>query len=446
MINADLIANELSKRVKTIQRIDPCVPRIAPDLIKGNDNKPYLTGVREVSNFMTPEFVFNTHYLFRQQSEANYPIWDTLASYQEGDLVQYNDGVHNFIYVARQSSVGQIPAWDSDYWETNLSAYFRACFEDAAAAGVQSYFDNIQSQNDIAETMAVRTVFDAATAPENYPLGPAPEFIGMRIQLASIQHLQVQFKQLGIFCYEPAVIPFYLYHTSQILPVAEFRVTLTPSDVGKFVWKDIENSYGDVVTPIMNYVDNEYNTRGVFFFGFYSDDLPSLNWKSYEWNGYFSSTLNNFWSGNWQYWFNQIIPTRYSGTSVNKPNIPNFGNYAYLTSGNIDNYAPFNIRMVATCNYAYPVEQNPSMFDTFLLYSTVERILQEIHHGTRKNEFKAQLDNRYNQIMFGIFTDKGSTLQTGVLARREEAQKALTSSLQQLDDVCFKRLQPKQVF
>ena len=86
------------------------------------------------------------------------------------------------------------------------------------------------------------------------------------------------------------------------------------------------------------------------------------------------------------------------------------------------------------------------MFDTFLLYSTVERILQEIHHGTRKNEFKTQLDNKYNQIMFGIFTDKGSTLQTGVLARREEAQKALTSSLQQLDDVCFKRLQPKQVF
>lgn len=445
MVNADNIANLLSQRVKSIQRIDPCVPRIAPDLVRESD-KPYLTGVREVSYFMRPEFIFETHYLFKQQQDANYAVWDAATAYETGALVQYNDGVHNFIYVARQDSLGEIPAWDSDFWETNLSAYLRACFEDAAAAGIQSYLDNIQSENNISETMIARAVFDAASAPLNHPLGIAPEFVGMRIQLANIQHLQVIFNQLGIFCTQEVNLPFYLYHTSQVLPVAEFRVNLTAADVGRFVWKDIENVTGDIVTPIMNIVNNDYNSQGVFYFGFYTDDLPTLEWKSYEWFGYYSSNITGFYAGDWQYWFNQIVPVRFSGSNINKPNIPNFGNYAYLSSGNYDNFAPFNIRIVATCNYTYPVEQNPSLFDTFLLYSTVERVLQEIKLGTRKNENKTKLDQEFAQIMYGIFNEKGTSLQAGVIARREAAQKALTSSLQQLDDVCFKRIQIQQVF
>ena len=445
MINVDNITALLSQRVKVIQRIDPCTPRVAPDLIKvfGSDKRA-LNTIGDGSFYMNPDNLYSMSYLIRQEKESNYLAWDGLVNYTIGDLVRYDDGAHEFIYVARQASLNQIPSWDSDFWETNLSDYLRKMIRDAAEHCISTYIQNVTSENDIAADMKVQPLFQAnSTVKEIVSQSGANEFLGVRVRLADVQHIQVRFAKIGIYCTGAQTLPLYLYHSSQTEPIAQFQINLLPTDVNKFVWKDILDLSGTAKDAVVNFFDNSHNTRGVFYFGYYRNDLVLDLVKGYDWRGYFYDASITYYSGDFENWFNQIVPIRFSESSLNKPNIPNIGEF--FTGGQTDFIAPFNLKVTASCNYTYPIESNSQMFDEYLLYSTAERILQDIKSGVRKNEMKSKLDDEFDRIMMGVFNEN-QQIRQGVIAKKEKAEKNLSASLSELDDVCFRRLNIKQIF
>lgn len=448
MLNIDAITDILAQRIKTVQSLNQsCTPKIAPDLVKTvGSNKRALTSINEASNYITPDAVYEILYLMRKHVELNFPIWDITTNYQTGDFVNYDDGTHNFIYIARQNNVGQTPAWDSDFWETNLSNYLRNAIWEAAQNCIATYIQNVTAANDIAVMMEAKPLFSGLSTPKvvTYPMG-ADEFIGMRIICAPIQHIQIQFTQIGIFCTGAQTLPLYLYHSSQTEPIAQFQLDLLPTDVNKFVWKKVLDLGGEPIDAVMNFVGNSHNTSGVFYFGYYRSDLVNTspdNVKGYNWKGYKYAPIYSY-SGDWQYWFNSISPIKFSQSELNKPNIPSIGEF--FSGGNYDYIAPFNIKMIAQCNYTYPIEENPQLFDEYLLYATVERILTEMNTGVRKNEQKSKLAEEYDRMMLGVFMDN-KELKQGILTKKALASKNLTSSLSMLDDVCFNRLNFKQNF
>jgi len=193
----------------------------------------------------------------------------------------------------------------------------------------------------------------------------------------------------------------------------------------------------------MNFFDNGHNTHGVFYFGYYRNDLVNNIAKGYDWRGYFWDASSYYYSGSFQYWFNQIVPIRFNDGDLNKPNLPNIGEF--LTGGTTDFIAPFNLKITASCNYTYPIESNVQMFDEYLLYSTAERIFDDLKSGVRKNEMKSKLDADFDRIMLGVFNEN-QQIKLGIIRKKEEAKKNLSASLSELDDVCFKREQLKQVF
>jgi len=90
-------------------------------------------------------------------------------------------------------------------------------------------------------------------------------FVGYRINTSLKQNVMVILNQIGFQIDTAQTVKFYLYHSSQINPVAEIEVVI--SRANSFNWYDSLNKF------LLSHMMGNNNSNGTFYFGYYEDDL-----------------------------------------------------------------------------------------------------------------------------------------------------------------------------
>lgn len=445
MINTEKTKEILFSYVKSLQTIDPCIPKLAPDLVSEDVQDVWvLQNLSGLENLLTPEKVYRVIEKFSDMEEMNIAQYDAQLSYAKGDIVKYDDGTNEFFYVCRVANTGQTPSWDSDFWETSLSDFFRNSILTGCSYEIDQYFSKLQAVNYIPDIMNAQRLYTAyynkrelkfKTENGNY----TQAFRGMRFTLAQIKNIQVQISKIGLYSDTEQTIPFYLYHSSKTQPIGTYQVQITAQDVNNFVWKSFQDLSGNALKEVvLNFVSQEYNQGGYFWLGFYEDDVQGKIYSS-EWDGWHGGNYSGY-CGDYRYWITSAIPTEFKDEQTNKPNFFELDDvFSPLTFSNI---APFNLELRAVCNYTQGMELNSRAWAKVVAYYTAEKILRTALNSLRRNE-DAEFFLREAQLL--IYGSEGGNYKSISEIRKTE-EKSLQVSVNQLDSICFKRVALRRIF
>lgn len=463
MLNLTIAKQVLGSKIKSRQVTDQCTPRLAPDLVDvSGEHIKVIQDLNGVEGVIEPEIVFQSVGEFHRDLSSNIPDWDNSAGYTKGQKVKYNDGVNSFIYVCRQSYDApvtppspNVPSWDSAFWETNLSAFFRRNIELGASSEVDLFFTRVQQEQGIKRLMNAEPLHEANTKFEQIKFQldendqKKQNFRGYRFKLESIKNIQIQLTNIGIYCDTIQRLPFYLYHSSQNEPIQELFVNITSDDINKFRWKRFENAQAEELSDVvMNYIDDGYNVGGYFYLGFYENDLlgnmfgfrANSVYDGYVWNSEYPSKWSDYygWCKDYRSWFTEVLSQLINDSKTqNKPNFFTFDRE--LSPYNYNEEIAFNLKLNAECDYTYFIQQTPNNFTDIAAYYAAEKIIRTQANSIRLGKYPEFLKDRIPIILYGIKSEGGETLQYSITETRVKIEKALELSLNELDDVCFER-------
>jgi hypothetical protein len=347
------------------QTTNSCYPKISPSIL---GERYYFDSIETASSYLANEFVYDTAPSFEKIDIETYQNFSLSTSYSVGDAVKYNDGSNEFLYVSLQNgNLGNVPIWNSNFWETNLSSYLRKSLFDSIDNCLFDVFTSQNIQSYLPNFEQFANLFEQASFEESNLAILANNFVGISFILLSNRDLQVNIRQIGMKVDSAQTIPFYLYHTSNKNPIKTFNITFSAGDVDNYVWKDIVIDYECLK---MNYKSDAHAAKGKFYIGFYESDIIG---NYYTDRAYFKEMD---WCGH-----AYISPITIQNNQLNKPNL--FSNA--LTSNNSQSHTAFNLQYSVTFDYTESIKNTIWSFIKPFFYKTAIKILNDILIGNRNN-------------------------------------------------------------
>jgi hypothetical protein len=200
-------------------------------------------------------------------------------------------------------------------------------------------------------------------------------FVGFRINISAQQGLQVAIPAIGLQADAAQEITLYLYHSSQLEEVASYPITVERAS--NFNWTDIEGA-------ILKFYDKNRNSEGVFYLGYYEDDLAgqaisrAYNWSTgpcgscgQDWN----VSAFNKWSK-----FVKIQAVSFPASAINiEKTIPDERKVEYDVQQNWG----LNLSLSVACDMTDFFSLNKMIFADALAMQIAIRLLGVIAYTTR---------------------------------------------------------------
>lgn len=228
-------------------------------------------------------------------------------------------------------------------------------------------------------------------------------FVGLSFKVKRQRDLVAIIKKIGLqFDSVNNAFDLYLFHSSQEDPIKKFTYDVTGKS--SMNWQIQENF-------VLTYNGIEFDAGGVFYLGYYEEDLTgqAIN-KTYNWGASPSCASCNRSYGYYQQWSNyfDFIPISISSSELTdiKPSDPggaklfDIDRLAYHYDANFG----INLEVTAQCDLTEFICGNKELFTDAILLQVAHDILMEIAYNTRNNVISKEirtlamyeLDNREN--------------------------------------------------
>lgn len=439
-VDIDNLVTKLEQRVGFLQTVDDGgAPQIKTDLLTSESG--LIAQEAELAEpFIDNAKLFRSAFIMGAESTESIAVWASSTIYSIGDKAKATISGKEYTFVSlHDSNVNNAPAFQSDFWESDLSDYLR---QKRKRAIKESIMDALRYKNVHSNT---RTALDVtpifAENKRAKDVSISDNFRGMRILLGRIKHIRLQINKIGLYfrgVTSSFDLPIYVYHSSQQSPIFTQNISIPTGTA--FTWFALNDL-------ILQYITDAYNTGGAFFIGFYEDDITNGDISTFEWA---STDLQpncpdciqdiGYWQQFSRY-YSLITPVKFGSTALNKPNVMDFGDFY---DRNLDsNSASFNLRISAHCNYTYSFEANTSILDKLIQLKTASYILQDIKKQFRINRVSDILAQEIDMALLGAMDGQGNKMQEGILGEIKKELKQISIDLSELDYTCFsKRNQP----
>jgi len=394
MWNYQILSSYFVNRIGFKQTIDPCVPKIHPSLLTGN---VFVPNVKDCGLYLKNDMVYNLVNDFNPTLQRRFPVYDPLQSYNVGDRVQYDDGTNNFVYVASQGgNVGNTPAFDSAFWETDLSYYYRSMFEIAINEKIPQVITLNNSEKNLRDEIAYSPLLQENTQPQIQIPYTEDTFFTISVRMDSLRNNKFTVKSIGLRVEQAQTIPIYLYHSSQPDAIKVVNITVTPSQAGRFNWHELSEPFE------LWYYSSDVNASGVWMIGFYQSDIIG---DYYITRVAFKPTAFE------KMPFNANAGTL-SESNLNKPLVPDVG-YSYGGIAPCPDF-PLNIRYSVGFDYTYMVIDAAQQFDKLLQYEIAYRIISDMALSSRISNDKSVMLSNINKILSGSYLENGTNVTKGL--------------------------------
>lgn len=257
MYDAATLRSEFAGLVGFQSPNDPSYPAL-PDYLQASSSGRYIN---QVHPLCTLENLYNSAPEF---DKYTYPDWSA-KTYLKGEIVTDND----ILYKASEDLAADYPepgAVGSDNWiETNPFAEWLNSKMDTAITELIS--DLIRWKKlDHANRSLIDSLklFDGLGTISDRIIKES-RFVGFEITISKQEGLMIQVDKMGLQLDAiQASVPIYLYHSSSEDPLKSFNVAVDKANT--FNWKSVSD-------VIMKYYEDTHDVDGVFYLGYYEDDL-----------------------------------------------------------------------------------------------------------------------------------------------------------------------------
>ncbi len=227
--------------------------------------------------------LLNTNNLFMASENFDqwpYEPWEVpgIAGYDENVYVKHIDK----IWVSNKPTNTTVPgSAPLDDWTevNNFSQYLLRIQQSAAQKTLEKMFQHKKIERNTKSVFENIHLFDG-NGFRNQLVTKRGRFVGFKVRLMKQKHLAILIRKLGTqFNNSIADLKLYIYHESQVAPIA--TRTITHGTPNSFVWQNID----DITLP---YQSDAHDAGGTFFIGYYEDDLgngvQAIKRNDYKWN------------------------------------------------------------------------------------------------------------------------------------------------------------------
>lgn len=251
-------------------------------------------------------------------------------------------------------------------------------------------------------------------------------FVGMEIELKKSYGVKMVIDRFGVQFSAPQTdLNIYVFHTSQVEPIQTFTITTTKSS--SFEWVNLAD-------PIdFEYLSNEYESGGLFYIGYFQDDIngqaikSDLNWSTGPCATCIGTNRMKIWSERLNY--ARILPIYVESGNLNGNQMFDYQDRVYQVDSNFG----MNFATTISCDISEYFCDNKFALTQLVGMQVAIDVLNDMKHSTRANRLA---DVTRNMIIRDLEGDR-ETFEVGMIERFANELKATTFDFSMIDSPCL---------
>lgn len=263
MYNIEKVTDRFSSVVGYSQVTDPDLTPYSEDIIS-TDSSLVIQNFHPLLQDETIEQIIPNF------KGYNFDEWSSTASYIEGDIIKFGS---NF-YIALLDNIGLNPVDNTNEWEIKdyKSDYLSQVNRDADTRLLNSVLLNNAMGNHTKSLLDTISVFTGSGRMIDRNT-PQSRFVGLTLTPRRQKGVSINITSLGLqFTAIQTDLPIYVYHSSSLEPI--YTTTVSTNSANTFQWVDFDFNF--------SYDSLDYDSGGVFYIGYYEDDIQGQSIKKYH--------------------------------------------------------------------------------------------------------------------------------------------------------------------
>mgnify|MGYP001793426752 CR=1 FL=1 len=367
MYNRQLIEDNFIGLAGLRQTDNPDFPKLNDDLIYTGENILIQHPLINIENI---DMTSRNYALFM------YPGYDALTQYESGNRIRENDFVYESLI---DGNIGNDPSSSPNAWkELNLlSLYLEDVFKDAITDTVQKVFE-LKKLHGQTKTLLQNQRLSDTVGSFNNRITNVGSLVGLEFTLKKNQNIKAVIDRIGLqLTTSQTGVQFYLYHSSQLPPIATFTIDQTKN--GSHEWHQ--------VNLVINYLTDEYDAGGTFYLMYDQDSLVGQAIKKVSnWNkppcGYCNRNEVNYFNKYTKYLYLRAVEVRASDRNQDDPtHLWDLTKNRYIP----DNNFGLNFEWTVKCDLTQYLIKQKEVFQYAVRDVTIMKLLHNIANSTRQN-------------------------------------------------------------
>lgn len=416
MFNIATIESGLSGLVGFSQRVGKSVDRLDADLTTSVAGS-FID--QSAHPLLSLENIFLCMDTWRKNDVS---AWDDSIEYNTSDVVLKN----NKVWQAKQAGTNKDPETEAAYWtETNLiSAFLRNLRRKAASNLFESVFSERQLHKAGKTLLTDTSLYDATGSLSNL-VSNLGRFVGYRIR-PKYKDTVITIKSIGLQLKTVAPeFKIYVYQNASNEALRE--IDINHDKAVTFGWHELA---AGIQLPFNS---NSINDAGVFFIGYYQEDLPdgcNAIWKEMQWNNCSTcDTLNAFLYRQWNNFFD-LQPMYIENTWLNEDRTM-FPMDKQMLLAN-QNWG-MNMKIQVECDLSDFIVRNKMSFVKGLKTQIIHDLLNLMAYSDREN---GRIEKLSPKAQFALSPTKDEK-EPGYVKRLENEIKNINFEMSDLNSVCL---------
>jgi len=336
-----------------------------------NDVHPLLT--IENIGYVAPNF---------QQYIANTQPYNPTSTYAQEDRVNFNGDLYESLV---NGNTGNDPDVSPTEWEQVL--LFSEWLDRGDEASILKFMHELINKKKIrkdTKSLLEDTKLYDGNGRLNDLITKQGRFVGLQVELKRHEGLEFLIRRIGLQATALQTdLTIYVYHSSQLDPVYTFDISTTKAT--SFDWVDIEAENIN-----LKYFDENYDAGGVWYIGYYEDDLNGQAIrKLYDFSRTPCAKCNRY---NYRAWnlysrFLSIYPIAVDSGNLNGTQMWDIAKTKFVTTQNWG----LNLSFSTYCDISDLFCDNKDRFVDALGKQRAVDLLKSMVHGTRNNNLSEEL-------------------------------------------------------
>lgn len=378
--------------------------------------------------------VENLDLVITEFNRYDYPDWLNATPYSFDQRVYGSNGsVYKSLVPGTDTNTGNDPISSPSEWGfiSNESLYLETLIRDSAEETVN---DVVLVKKDRMETKSIFSKLQIyqGSGRINNLVNKSGSLVGFQINLRRSQNLKMIIDKIGAQFDTAQTIRFYLYHSSQNRPIAEFDVDYTKAP--SFQWTDWGTE--------LSYFTTNYNAGGAFYLVYDEDQISgqAINYQ-YDFSSRPCSTCNGYNVGayNQYYQFFKLSTIKVSAANRQGGDGLDLWDISQTAYVNPTNFG-LNMSVTVKCDIGDLICEEDFLFKDIIAQKVIVNLLEHMTNSTRDNDKQTKLYNQALQALNGepVRAEGSSRVEMigGEIKKYKEYLNGLNFDLSDLNDVC----------
>lgn len=311
----------------------------------------------------------------RNYSHYNFPVWAIGTTYETGDRVKVGSQVYESL---QDANVGNDPTSTSGFWEeiSLLSLYLEDVFRNSIDETVQEVFLRKKLSRQT-KTLLQNQRLSTTSGGFNDRVINEGDLVGCEFKLKHNQNIKAVLNQIGFQLTGPQTFNVYLYHSSQLEPIATKEIVHTKT--GSFEWHELDFD--------LNFKNDLHDAGGVFYIMYDQNNLGvQAIKKKHNWHkppcSYCNRSEINYFNLYTKYLYLRTV--RVKAVNRNQDNdihLWDLEKTQYVS----DNNFGLNFEWTVKCDLTNYIISQKQVFAFALKEMVTKKLLENMSNSTRQN-------------------------------------------------------------